>query len=142
LTNSPGNAGDPVSQGLISTDVIDTLADLFILSSILANIRSDNGPEFIAIALRKWSADVGAQTAYIGPSSPLENGYCESFNSKLRNKMLKGEIFYSLKQAKVVIEGWVTPYNTLRPHSSLSYKPQRPVPHYGRPRDCDQPRRL
>jgi putative transposase len=116
-----------VSRRLKSTDVIDTLADLFILRGIPAYIRSDNGPEFIAIALRKWIADVGAQTAYIEPGSPWENGYCESFNSKLRDELLNGEIFYSLQEAKVIIEGWRKHYNTERPHSSLGYKPPAPA---------------
>lgn len=116
-----------VSRRLKSTDVIDTLADLFILRGIPAYIRSDNGPEFIAIALRKWITDVGAQTAYIEPGSPWENGYCESFNSKLRDELLNGEIFYSLQEAKVLIESWRIHYNTERPHSSLGYKPPAPV---------------
>jgi putative transposase len=115
-----------VSRKLKSTDVIDTLADLFILRGIPAYIRSDNGPEFIAIALRKWIADVGTQTAYIEPGSPWENGYCESFNSKLRDELLNGEIFYSLQEAKVIIENWRNHYNTARPHSSLGYRPPAP----------------
>jgi putative transposase len=84
------------------------------------------GPEFIAIALRKWIADVGTQTAYIEPDSPWENGYCESFNSKLRDELLNGEIFYSLQEAKVIIENWRNHYNTARPHSSLGYRPPAP----------------
>ncbi len=115
-----------VNRRLKSTDVIDALADLFILRGIPAYIRSDNGPEFVAVALRKWIGDIGAQTAYIEPGSPWENGYCESFNSKLRDELLNGEIFYSLEEAKVIIEGWRKHYNTLRPHSSLGYKPPAP----------------
>jgi putative transposase len=107
-----------VSRRLKSTDVIDTLADLFILRGIPAYIRSDNGPEFIAIALRKWITDVGAKTAYIEPGSPWENGYCESFNSKLRDELLNGEIFYSLHEAKVIIEGWRNHYNRASEHPS------------------------
>ena len=99
---------------------------LFILRGIPAHIRSDNGPEFIAKALRDWIAAVGASTAYIEPGSPWENGYCESFNSKLRDELLNGEIFYSLNEAKVVIEGWRRHYNTERPHSSLGYRPPAP----------------
>ena len=115
-----------INRKLKSTDVIDALADLFILRGIPAYIRSDNGPEFVAVALRKWIGDIGAHTAYIEPGSPWENGYCESFNSKLRDELLNGEIFYSLEEAKVIIEGWRKHYNTLRPHSSLGYKPTAP----------------
>jgi transposase InsO family protein len=77
------------------------------------------GPEFVATAVRKWIAAVGATAAYIEPGSPWENGYCESFNAKLRDELLNGEIFYTLAEAKVVIEGWRSHYNTKRPHSSL-----------------------
>ena len=84
--------------------MIDVLSDLFILRGVPGHIRSDNGPEFIAKAVRDWIAAVGARTAYIEPGSPWENGYCESFNSKLRDELLNGEIFYTLKEAKVVIE--------------------------------------
>jgi transposase InsO family protein len=90
------------------------------------HIRSDNGPEFIAQAVREWIAAVGAKTAFIEPGSPWENGYCESFNSKLRDELLNGEIFYSLAEARVVIEGWRRHYNTIRPHSSLGYRPPSP----------------
>ena len=81
------------------------------------HIRSDNGPAFIAKA-RRWITDVGSQTAYIEPGSPWENGYCESFNSKLRDELLNGEIFTTLKEAEVLIEAWRRHCNTLRPHSS------------------------
>lgn len=81
---------------------------------------------FIAKALREWIAAVGAKTAYIMPGSPWENGYCESFNSKLRDELLNGEIFYTLKEAKIVIENWRRHYNTVRPHSSLGYRPPSP----------------
>ena len=115
-----------VSRKLKAVDVIDVLADLFILRGIPRHIRSDNGPEFIAKALREWIAAVGAKTAYIMPGSPWENGYCESFNSKLRDELLDGEIFYTLKEAQIVIEGWRQHYNTVRPHSSLGYRPPAP----------------
>lgn len=115
-----------VSRRLKAVDVIDVLSDLFILRGIPSHIRSDNGPEFIAKALREWITIVGAKTAYIMPGSPWENGYCESFNSKLRDELLDGEIFYSLKEAEIVIEGWRRHYNTVRPHSSLAYKPPAP----------------
>ncbi len=115
-----------VSRKLKAVDVIDVLSDLFILRGIPGHIRSDNGPEFIAKALREWIATVGAKTAYIMPGSPWENGYCESFNSKLRDELLDGEIFYTLKEAQTVIEGWRQHYNAVRPHSSLGYKPPAP----------------
>ena len=85
-----------------------------------------NGPEFVALKLRQWLSAVGAKTLYIEPGSPWENGYCESFNGKLRDECLNGEIFYSLKEAQVVIEQWRVQYNTVRPHSSLGYRPPAP----------------
>ena len=115
-----------VSRKLNSTDVIDVLSDQFILRGVPGHIRSDNGPEFIAKAVRDWIAAVGARTAYIEPGSPWENGYCESFNSKLRDELLDGEIFYSLAEARIVIESWRRHYNTKRPHSSLGYRPPAP----------------
>ena len=115
-----------VARRLNSTDVIEALADLFVLRGVPAHIRSDNGPEFIALALREWIAAVGARTAYIEPGSPWENGYCESFNGKLRDELLNGEMFYTLKEATTVIEAWRRHYNTVRPHSSLQYRPPAP----------------
>lgn len=115
-----------IDRKLNSTDVIDVLSDLFILRGIPGHVRSDNGPEFIAKAVREWIAAVGARTAFIEPGSPWENGYCESFNSKLRDELLNGEIFYSLAEARIVIEGWRQHYNTKRPHSSLGYRPPAP----------------
>ena len=90
------------------------------------HIRSDNGPEFIARAVQDWIAAVGARTAYIAPGSPWENGFCESFNDRLRDELLDGEIFYSLEEARVIIEGWRRHYNAARPHSSLGYRPPAP----------------
>jgi len=115
-----------VARKLKSLDVIDVLSDLFILRGVPGHVRSDNGPEFIATAVREWIAAVGAKTAYIEPGSPWENGYCESFNSKLRDELLNMEIFSSLNEAKVLIEGWRRHYNTQRPHSSLGYRPPAP----------------
>ena len=115
-----------VDRRLKATDVIDVLSDLFILRGVPGHIRSDNGPEFIAKALRDWIVAVGAKTAYIMPGSPWENGYCESFNSKLRDELLNAEIFYTMKEARIVIESWRRHYNTVRPHSSLNYKPPTP----------------
>jgi putative transposase len=90
------------------------------------HIRSDNGPGFVAKVVREWIATVGVKTAYIEPGSPWENGYCESFNSNLRDELLNGEIFYTLKEATVIIENWRRHYNTVRPHSSLAYRPPAP----------------
>ena len=115
-----------VARKLKATDVIDVLADLFILRGVQTHIRSDNGPEFVATALREWIAAVRAKTAYIEPGSPWENGYCESFNGKLRDELLNGEIFYTLNEARIVIESWRRHYNTVRPHSSLGYRPPAP----------------
>ncbi len=91
-----------------------------------AFIRSDNGPEFVAQAVRDWINAVGAKTAYIEPGSPWENGYCESFNARLRDELLNGEIFYTLKEAQIIIEEWRKHYNTKRPHSALGYRPPAP----------------
>lgn len=115
-----------VKQKLNSFDVIDVLTDLFILRGPPAYIRSDNGPEFVAEAVRDWIAAVGAKTAYIEPGSPWENGYCESFNARLRDELLNDEIFYSLKEAQILIEQWRKHYNTVRPHSALGYRPPAP----------------
>jgi len=115
-----------VERKLNSRDVIDTLADAMITHGIPEYIRSDNGPEFVAKDLRRWLADIGARTLFIEPGSPWENGYCESFNSKLRDEFLNGEIFYSLKEAQVLAERWRIHYNTVRPHSALGYRPPAP----------------
>ncbi|WP_106610590.1 IS3 family transposase [Shimia abyssi] len=115
-----------VKRKLNSTEVIDALTDLFILRGVPAYIRSDNGPEFIAQAVRDWVAAVGAKTAYIEPGSPWENGYCESFNARFRDELLNGEIFYSLREAQILIEQWRKHYNTKRPHSALGYRPPAP----------------
>ena len=112
-----------IDRKLKSVDVIDVLSDLFILRGVPERLRSDNGPEFVAKAVQDWIAAVGAKAAYIAPGSPWENGYCERFNGKLRDECLNGEIFYSLKEAQVVIEQWRVQYNTVRPHSSLGYRP-------------------
>jgi putative transposase len=119
-----------VNRKLRSADVIDALSDLFILRGIPGHIRSDNGPEFVAKAVREWIAAVGAKTAYIEPGSPWENGYCESFNSKLRDELLNGEIFYMLHEQgdhRKAGDGTTTPFaRTLRsaidrPHPRSSY---------------------
>jgi putative transposase len=84
------------------------------------------GPEFVAVDLRKWLAATGAKTPYIEPGSPWENGYCESFNSKLSDEFPNGEIFYSIKELRVLVERWRVHFNTLRPRSSLGYRPPTP----------------
>ena len=122
-----------VSRKLKSTDVIDVLSDLFVLRGVPDHIRSDNGPEFIAKAVQTWISAVGATTAYIAPGSPWENGYVESFNARFRDELLNGEIFYSLREAEIIIESWRRHYNAIRPHASLGYRPPAPevvVPTY------------
>ena len=147
-----------VERRMGSQQIIEALSDVMLWRGIPEQIRSDNGPEFIAkqlrqwlanlgtgtlyiepgspwenngpefIAkqLRQWLANLGTGTLYIEPGSPWENGYCESFNGKLRDECLNGEIFYSLKEAQVVIEQWRVQYNTVRPHSALGYRPPAP----------------
>jgi transposase InsO family protein len=116
-----------VARRLGRYEVIEALADVMLFRGIPEHIRSDNGSEFVAEELRKWLAKVGTGTLYIEPGSPWENGYCESFNGKLRDECLNGEIFYSLKEAQVVIEKWRVLYNTKRPHSALGYRPPAPA---------------
>jgi putative transposase len=106
--------------------VLACLTELFTRHGPPDHIRSDNGSEFTAIAVRDWLARVGVKTLFIEPGSPWENGYNESFNGKLRDELLNGEIFYTLKEAKVLIEQWRRHYNTVRPHSSLGYRPPAP----------------
>jgi len=115
-----------IDRRLKSTDVIDVLSDLFIMRGVPEHIRSDNGPEFIAKAVQKWIRAVGSRTAYIAPGSPWENGYIESFNARLRDELLNGEIFFTLEEARVVIEHWRQHYNAVRPHSALCYRPPAP----------------
>ena len=115
-----------VARQLKHEDVLAALADLFIACGPPANIRSDNGSAFIATAVQKWLAQVGETTLYITSASPWENGYNESFNGSLRDELLNGEIFYSLVERKVLIEAGRRHYNTVRPHSSLGYRPSAP----------------
>jgi putative transposase len=115
-----------VARRLASTDVIDVLADLFILRGLPEHVRSDQGPEFVATAVKGWIAAAGARTAYIEKASPWENGYVESFNGKLRDELLDREGFHSLREAQVLIEAWRRHYNTVRPHSALGYRPPAP----------------
>ena len=115
-----------VARKLNSTDVIDTLLDLFIVKGMPDYIRSDIGSEFTAVLVRKWLSKLNVKTLFIELGSPWENGYNESFNGKLRDELLNGEIFYTLKEARILIEQWRRLYNTIRPHSSLNYQPPAP----------------
>jgi putative transposase len=115
-----------VARKLNSDDGLHCLTDLFAIHGPPEHIRSDNGPEFAAKAVRTWLGRIGVKTLYIEPGSPWENGYNESFNSKLRDELLNGEIFTTLREAQVLIERWRRHYNAVRPHSSLGYRPQAP----------------
>jgi putative transposase len=115
-----------VERRLSSHDVIDVLFELFILRGIPEHIRSDNGSEFTAKAVRKWLGRLGVRTLFIEPGSPWENGYIESFNGKMRDELLNRELFTTLTEAKVLIAHWRKEYNQIRPHSSKGYKPPAP----------------
>ncbi|MCP4456306.1 MAG: transposase family protein, partial [Planctomycetes bacterium] len=115
-----------VARSLRADDVIFRLTELFVQYGQPAYLRSDIGPEFTAKAVRQWLRRLGVGTLFIEPGSPWENGYNESFNGKLRDELLNGEIFYTIKEAQVLIEGWRKEYNQIRPHSSLGYKPPAP----------------
>jgi transposase InsO family protein len=106
--------------------VIEVLSELFITRGLPKHIRSDNGPEFTSRAIRQWLTNLEVGPLFIEPGSPWENGYNESFNGKLRDELLNGEIFYTLEEAKIMIERWRVHYNTIRPHTSLGYR--SPVP--------------
>jgi putative transposase len=112
-----------VARRINSVGVIETLADVMLIHGVPEHIRSDNGAEMTAKVIRSWLGQLGTRALYIEPGSPWENGYCESFNGKLRDECLNQEIFYSLREAQVVIELWRNQYNTIRPHSSLGYRP-------------------
>jgi len=115
-----------VARRIRSQDVILILADLFLKRGIPKHIRSDNGPEFIAKKLVNWMKSLDIQPLFIEPGSPWENGYRESFNGKMRYELLNGELFYSLMEARIIIERWRVHYNTKRPHSALGGKPPAP----------------
>ena len=112
-----------VARQLKAHDVLETMADLFELHGPPMYIRSDNGPEFVASALREWLFRLSVRTLYIEPGSPWENSYNESFNGTLREELLNGEIFYSRREAEIVIEQWQQHYNKIRPHSALGNMP-------------------
>ncbi len=115
-----------VDRKLNSQNVLETLSELFVRRGPPAHIRSDNGSEFCAKLVREWLKRLQVKTLFIEPGSPWENGYNESFNGKLRDELLNGEIFYTLKEAQILIEQWRIHYNTIRPHSSLGYRPPAP----------------
>jgi putative transposase len=115
-----------VARRLDSDAVLYRLTELFVSRRPPDYLRSDNGPEFTATAVREWLSRVGVKTLYIEPGSPWENGYNESFNGKLRDELLNGEIFYTLREAQILIERWRQEYNTIRPHSALGYRPPAP----------------
>jgi transposase InsO family protein len=115
-----------VARRIRSEDVVELLAELFALRGTPEHLRSDNGPEFCARAVREWLGRVGVKTLFIEPGSPWENGYNESFNGKLRDELLNREIFYTLQEAQVLVEQWRQVYNKVRPHSALGYRPPAP----------------
>ncbi len=115
-----------VGYKLRANEVLETLSELFLNEGLPDYIRSDNGSEFIAGKVQKWLKELDVKTAYITPGSPWENGYNERFNGILRDELLNGEIFYTLKEAEVMIEQWTEEYNRIRPHSSLGYMPPAP----------------
>lgn len=111
---------------ITSHDVVEVLTELFVTRGTPDFIRSDNGPEFVAESIRGWLQRVGVKTVFIEPGSPWENGYIESFNGKFKDELLNGEIFDTVTEAQVVTEHWRKHYNTMRPHSSLGYRPPAP----------------
>jgi putative transposase len=115
-----------VARRMTSEDVLERLAFLFATRGVPEHIRSDNGAEFTCKAVREWLGKAGVRTLFIEPGSPWENGYVESFIGKLRDELLNGEIFYTLLEAKVLIERWREHYNRQRPHSALGYRPPAP----------------
>ena len=115
-----------VARRLRSDDVLACLTELFVRHGPPEHLRSDNGPEFTAKAVRRWLSRLGVRTLFIEPGSPWENGYVESFNGKLKDEFIDREIFYSLREAQVLIEQWRREYNTVRPHSALGYRPPAP----------------
>jgi transposase InsO family protein len=115
-----------VARTITAEGVLERLSGLFALRDVPDHLRSDNGPEFTAQAVRKWLGRVGVKTLFIEPGSPWENGYVESFNGKLRDKLLNPEIFDTLLEARVLMERWRRDYNRVRPHRALGYRPPAP----------------
>ena len=116
-----------VARKLNHDDVLERLSWLMATRGVPKHIRSDNGSEFTAKAVRDWLKQVQVKTLFITPGSPWENGYIESFNGKLADELLEREVFDTLYEAKVLIERWRVQYNTVRPHSSLGYRPPTPA---------------
>ncbi len=115
-----------VARRLTADDVLATLTRLFVDRGVPQHLRSDNGPELCAKVVRGWLHWLGVQTLFIEPGSPWENGYCEAFNGKLRDELLDREIFYTLAEARILVEGWRQHYNTVRPHRALGYRSSAP----------------
>jgi transposase InsO family protein len=115
-----------VKRHLDHEDVQECLTELFCSRGVPVHLRSDNGPEFIANALREWLNHLDVKPLFIEPGSPWENGYVESFNGKMRDELLNREIFYTLREAQILISRWREEYNHFRPHSSLGYRPPAP----------------
>jgi transposase InsO family protein len=111
-----------VARSITSEDVIDTLAELFATRGVPRCVRSDNGPEFVALALRRWFEKTGVTTLYIEPGAPWENGFAESFHSRLRDELLGMHDFADLREARTLTAAWREDYNHCRPHSSLGYQ--------------------
>ena len=136
---SRGSLAIDVRRRFSGSEVIEVLSDAMLIHGLPEYIRSDNGPEMTSKLVRSWLQQIGSQTLFIEPGSPWENGYNESFNGKLRDELLNGEIFYSLKEAQIIIEQWRQHYNTRRPHSSLGYRPPAPITQTPKPIPIDQP---
>jgi len=115
-----------VDRRIDSWQVVDRLYARFVPRRISEHLRLDNGPEFTAKAVREWLQRLGVRTLFIEPGSPWENGYIESFNGKLCDELLNGEIFDTLLEARTVIEAWRLDYYRHRPHNSLGYRPPAP----------------
>ena len=122
----PGMPADRRGSDSACEDVLERLTDLFTRRGTPDYLRSDNGPEFTAKAVREWLERIEVKTLYIEPGSPWENGYVEYFHGKLRDELLNGELFDTLREAKVLIERWRVEYKTTRPHSALGYRPPAP----------------
>jgi putative transposase len=115
-----------VARRITGDDVLGRLTQLFVERGPPHYLRSDNGAEFTARAVREWLERVGVMTLYIEPGSPWENGYIESFNGKLRDELLNLEVFDTVLEAQVLCERWRRHYNAVRPHSSLGHRPPAP----------------
>jgi putative transposase len=122
-----------VARRFTATDVQECLSELFCQHGVPKHLRSDNGPEFGSAHVRTWVAELGSQPLFIEPASPWENGYQESFNGKLRDELLNGEMFDTVLEAQVLTAAWRHQYNHVRPHSALGYRPPAPETVYAVP---------